>query len=512
MGEEPAANLMNDTDREVQPLGPIARLFEALNENEIQYCHWKGTWHMDRTLRGLTDLDILIDRNDSLLFRRLLCQQGFKPVVSPPVKTYPGMEDYLGYDGESGRLVHLHIYYQLILGEPSVKNYRLPLEQCFLESKHSYHGVHTPSPELETIVLTIRALLRYRGRRFLKSVFSPRHGRMPDHVLKELDYLLRRTTLNSISRVLASQIGFFSPDVLLDSLSAIMTTSESAYALHQMRRRLRRELAPYERFSRGQALIRYVRAQWASHIRPRFAGSAPQKKTMSHGGITVAVIGADGAGKSTVVNELSKWLSWRLTVRTYYMGSKQPSKITRIAGWGSRIFAVPHRISRALIGERNAISELLYGLWGLLQSLHRLGIARDRYERYIAGRRDASQGAVVLYDRYPINGVRIADRFMDGPRIASMHENRIGPVVAAASRLEEKIYRGIRPPDHLFVLQVSPGVSSQRKPDHEFAMLEAKSEALNNMERDGLHVTQINADQPLDQVLLEVKTRLWNLL
>jgi hypothetical protein len=118
----------------------------------------------------------------------------------------------------------------------------------------------------------------------------------------------------------------------------------------------------------------------------------------------------------------------------------------------------------------------------------------------------------VVYDRYPLAAVRIADRFMDGPQIASMHQNRMGPRIAALSRLEEDIYQGIRPPDHLFVLQVSPAVSSQRKPDHKPEILQVKSQALNEMEQDGLRLTEIDADQPLDRVLLEIKTRLWDLL
>jgi thymidylate kinase len=502
----------DEPGREPYPLGLIVRLFEALNDQEISYCHWKSNWHLDRSLRGLTDLDLLVERSESLRFRELLCQHGYKLMVSPPLKQYPAMEDYLGYDRESGLLVHLHVHYQLILGEQSVKNCRLPLERGFLESSHTYAGVHIPSPELETIVLTIRALLKYRARQFLKSMLSARRGRMPAHVLNEFEFLLDQTTVESISGVLESQVGFISRDVVLESLSAIRAKPQSGYALYRMRRRLRRELAPFQRYSRSQALIRYVRAEWASRRRLPFERSTTRKKTMAEGGTRIAVVGADGAGKSTVVGELTRWLSWRLTVPTYYMGSKQSSRVTKLAGWGTRIFGYPYRRSRTLIGENNVVSKLLCGLQSLFQSLHRIGIARDRYGRYVAGRRYASQGALVVYDRYPLEAVRIADRFMDGPQIASMHQNRMGPVVAALSRIEEDIYRRIRPPDHLFVLQVSPEVSSQRKPDHKPEILEVKSQALNEMERDGLRITEIDADQPLDRVLLEVKTRLWDLL
>jgi thymidylate kinase len=509
--EVSVAKAMDNTGRETY-LDLAVQFFESLNEKEIGYCHWKSNWHLDEALRGLTDLDLLVERSDSLRFRELLCQHGFKLVVSSPLKQYPAMEDYLGYDRQSGSLVHLHVHYQLILGEQSVKNCRLPLEQSFLGSNHAYAGVSIPSPELETIVLTIRALLKYRARQFFKSVLSSRRGRIPAHVLNEFEYLLNQTTVESISDVLESQVDWLPRGVVLESLSAIRAKPQSGYALYRMRRRLRRELAPYQRYTRRQALVRYLRAEWASRRRLPFERRTPQKKTMAEGGMRIAVIGADGAGKSTVVSELAKWLSWRLTVHTYYMGSKQPSRITKMARLGSRIFGYACRKSRALIGGKNAISKLLCGLQDLFQSLHRVGIARDRHGRYVAGQKHALQGALVVYDRYPLEAVRIADRFMDGPQIASMHPNGMGPMVAALSRIEEDIYQRIRPPDHLFVLQVSPAVSSQRKPDHKPEVLEVKSQALNEMEQDGLRLTEIDADQPLDQVLLEIKTRLWDLL
>ena len=42
--------------------------------------------------------------------------------------------------------------------------------------------------------------------------------------------------------------------------------------------------------------------------------------------------------------------------------------------------------------------------------------------------------------------------------------------------------------------------------------LEAKIQSLDKMEQKGLCVTGINADQPLDQALLHIKTALWDLL
>ena len=121
---------MDSTSDDANPLALVGRLFQALDQQGIGYCHWKSNANLERSLRGLTDLDLLVARTDSSRFRKVLCQHDFKPALSPPLNIYPAMEDYIGYDRETGLLVHLHIHYQLILGEMGVKNYRLPLEEA----------------------------------------------------------------------------------------------------------------------------------------------------------------------------------------------------------------------------------------------------------------------------------------------------------------------------------------------------------------------------------------------
>jgi thymidylate kinase len=233
---------------------------------------------------------------------------------------------------------------------------------------------------------------------------------------------------------------------------------------------------------------------------------------MVSGGLTFAVIGVDGAGKSTVVNELRRWLSWRLTTRLYYMGSQQPSVLTRIVGFASKVTSSVYHIGCKFTGAKSYISKFLAGPSRWFEYVRQITFARDRYKRYLAGQRNASQGLVVIYDRYPLEGVRLGARFMDGPWIAAMPHKEMGPAATFSSQIEQSFYRAIRPPDHLFVLQVSPEVSAKRKPDHDRQVVEAKALALKNASWNGWCMTEINADQPLDQVLLQIKTAIWNLL
>ena len=105
----------------------VSRLFDQLNACDIRYCHWKSNCNLDRSLRGATDLDLLVDPCDASRFRSILYQHGLKALVVAPNQQYPSIEHYLGFDARTGQLFHPHVHFQLVLGEQYVKNYRLPL-------------------------------------------------------------------------------------------------------------------------------------------------------------------------------------------------------------------------------------------------------------------------------------------------------------------------------------------------------------------------------------------------
>jgi hypothetical protein len=67
---------------------------------------------------------------------RILADTGFRRFMAPPLQAYPAVEDYLGFDHATGRLVHLHLHYQLTLGQRHLKGYRLPWESQLLGTRH----------------------------------------------------------------------------------------------------------------------------------------------------------------------------------------------------------------------------------------------------------------------------------------------------------------------------------------------------------------------------------------
>lgn len=238
--------------------GFIDTLFQVLNESSIRYCHWKSNCNLDRSLAGLTDIDLLVDRRQSRQFKQILFELNVKPILSRPGKQYSAIEDYLGFDETSGRFFHFHIHYQLVLGERYVKNYRLPLEDAVLDSAVYQDGVKVTEPALEVVILAIRALLKYRIRDAVKDSFAVRGPGLKPDLLEEFEYLLRKTDLEDVKVALHQVFTFISPGIVLDFLNIIAHRPRSGYRLFQLRRRLRRELVPYQRMSRRQATARYL--------------------------------------------------------------------------------------------------------------------------------------------------------------------------------------------------------------------------------------------------------------
>src|SRR5512141_391462 len=104
----------------------VASLCAALSAQGIDYCHWKSNPFLDRTASGDNDLDLLVSRPDAQRFTEILCSLGFKEVLAPAEDELPGVLNYYGHDERTGRLVHVHAHYQLVLGNDLSKNYRLP--------------------------------------------------------------------------------------------------------------------------------------------------------------------------------------------------------------------------------------------------------------------------------------------------------------------------------------------------------------------------------------------------
>ena len=82
-------------------------------------------------------------------------------------------------------MVHVHAHYQLVLGHDMTKNYRLPIEDPFLEAAIYDEPMRKASPAFEFIVYVIRMVLKHST---WDSILS-RQCALSARELEELRYL-----------------------------------------------------------------------------------------------------------------------------------------------------------------------------------------------------------------------------------------------------------------------------------------------------------------------------------
>jgi hypothetical protein len=188
-------------------LEPLRRLFDRLNQAGIRYCHWKSNEHLDPSFTGATDVDALFDRAAIGPLTALLVELGFKRFVVKPGRGYPGIEDYIGFDEATGTLTHVHVHYQLTLGEKFLKGHRLPWEQLYLDTRvfDERHGLWVTDPRLELIVLVVRQAMKLRLRDGVAGALGQPFFR--GGMLREFRWLAERVDPESVRALAARLVG-----------------------------------------------------------------------------------------------------------------------------------------------------------------------------------------------------------------------------------------------------------------------------------------------------------------
>lgn len=490
-------------------------LFQELNRLNIRYCHWKSTFRLFEGMSGETDLDVLVDRSQHEAFIGVLHSSGFKEMVSDKNQRFPGLDDYLGFDQSTGRLLHLHVHYQLILGEQFVKNYHLPIENIFLDKIVYRSYVKVPIPELELIVLILRALLKYRDRDIIKDLLKLGNSSgLPKGILDEISFLLAKTNSEQITLIRERHLKFISIDLVFNFINLIRNSPRDGWGLFKLRRQIRKELSPFQRQPRRQIWLDYYRASVRKNrvlriVANLFGKSLKIKKKMVKRNLAFAFIGADGSGKTTIVRNLKEWLSWRLEIHTYYMGSSEPSIRTMILKRLFKIFRFWAAVCIRLFGAKSPIKSLFEIPAQLFNCLRFISEALDRHSRYIRGKIFSADGVIVLYDRFPLEAFRQYQALMDGPQISYRYQGKHWFLTRNLSKIEKSIYQRIYPVNHLFIMHVNPNLSHSRKPEHKPGLIELKQHAIEQIGDDRLNLINIDSNLPLEDVLLKVKSEIW---
>lgn len=474
----------------VQPLSAALELCQALEERQVRFMHWKSNLHLAEGLAGTTDLDLLIHRDDGAAFAAAITELGGLRIQSQPWASYPGVEDWLIFDGETGAFLHLHVHFDMVTGLKRVKHLVLPwTDTMFANSRADpATGFPIPAAEMELLVLLVRIWAKMPPRQRL---LGPR---IPPHILAELRWLESQADATRLPQLAAA----------LGLRSGIRLPLGDEEAVIGLARRLYGELSSHYRMGWPAALVRAgqlnLRLQ-ATRLWLGAIGPVRYRKTLIGGGAMVAVIGSDGSGKSTVSRSLETWLRYKLDVHLLYMGSGD--------GRAGVINGLRRRIS-ALAGKKRKEGRVQplpppakpVSFAGKTYRLLDYLLLRRKLRLLRLGRRLADQGSVILLDRYPQHQFPAVS---DGPR------QQDGRGFAWAAAAERKLFNEAARlgPDLVLKLRIDPETAQRRKPDHDLQTIRRKCAITELLEFPRAVTIDIDAALSPEAVVGAAKRAIW---
>lgn len=479
-------------------------VLEAWNHAGIHYCLWKGSLHLQDSFDGRSDLDVLVDPAELGRAQSILSRFGFRPGRAAPVRAEVGVEDFLGIEVESRRMIHFHLYSRLTVGEGHLHRFRLPWERHVLNTRRKVGDVYLADPAVEAALLVLRSSL---GLTRIGRALMPL-GLANASLAPQLDRLLDETDPKEVLEVVRTWLG----DAVTTAMEPCVMEGLTARNLLALRPAVVGALSSQSTVGGLRALTRrwWRWFAWARRgtyrrflERPVLLG-----RGASGGGVLVAVIGADGSGKSTLAKDLRGWFAPKLDVVYVYLGSGDgPSSLMR---WPMKLV---HRtiLRSARGGTAKADLERRYpAILGAAKTVWALALSREKHRKLRKAMVARNRGLLVICDRYPQTQFPGQN---DGPFLGAWRSSpsSLRRSLEAVERHPYELAARFAP-DLVLRLNVDARAASARRPELELGYLERRIDLVRDLTVEGslFGIVDIDATRPYAQVFADAVRAIWS--
>lgn len=497
------------------------QLFFQWNKMDVHYCHWKSNEHLMEGLDGETDLDVYVSPQDKGKAESILNECRYIECLTQKGHRYPHVCEWIGFDSSTGRLVHVHLHYQIITGTKFCKEYVFPIDDLIISTRvlDKDTNVYVTNPDLEIIILYCRIALKAKKKRSIIISES-------DH--REIVYLKERILADNVHQ-LCKQLTEKDGEALYALIMEVNLSCEGWNNVYQIANHW---LKPYRKYSPVHVFFRhkYYYYLYIFHLiaNRKFNCCYINRKTFPDCHLSICLLGQDGSGKSTVTVELCKWLNWKVEAHRFYLGSGEhyksltkwlSAKMSNSKGGKnsqSSKYKEERGERREEIGERKEVKRahnLKSFIGSILASWNLLDIARRAYKEVRRADKYMKKGGIPLYDRFPqvqFEGI------YDGPKINHYCQQRginFGIVRWMAKR-EQHYIEKIQDyqPRLVFKLMLSPEESIRRKPFEKIEVVTRKHQITEQLEFPRSLVHTVDATMNYQEEIIFIKNQIWNAL
>ncbi len=471
----------------------VLEVFEAFHKRGQLACYWKSPQGLNDALDILKkDVDLLCKREPT----ELLVELGFKKFRAQERHQLRGVTNWV--KPVEGGFCHLHVHERIYTGTTAPLTHRLPwveyiLHHCEVDSET---GIPIPIPEVDFILL----LTRYA---FEKKI--------TEELVRES---MKRTTIEKIVEHTSLVLGKRRGKKIGKKLRKGIPSRNEIQSL--VKNGLEEVKSPTlssgyfaARSLRGIGRLSYskLKHELLPELRPLSKGLSTEKR-----GLVVAVVGADGSGKSTLSASLEEWLIDFFDVHKVYFGRGDAISATwqtlAQAKWALRGGIPDSKLREGKQREQMTMVQKRgneQGIKRVVRNLSRIALA-ERKLRDANWVNDAREnGAIIVTDRFPLIDVDL----MDGAIIEVDGSTSQNIFSTAEKAFFSKLNLN---PDIVFRLTISPEIAWARKQDHNLEDIRAKTEALKDAKFAHSLVIEVDASEPAEKILNDAKQVIWDAL